>query len=233
MRPRSAGSSRISKRLLPFLTEAAISSASPLNGTGALVAAVTLNDPVAATFVVAVGSCGSTAPIACRPASDPAAGVCVVSAPAECSWTVPATTDVNEGLAEASALAPSTALSAASCVPVAAAGCAVAAAGSVVPVAVPRIVRCRCRGLRRACSLGGCGFRCHCCGSGDSGRHRRRGCGGLRFHRRCGGLAWRRLSPGLRRRGGTRGDRSRTRGDCGGISDDSGGNPGIDLGRCR
>ena len=35
MRPRSAGSSRISKLLLPFLTEAAISRASPLSGTGA------------------------------------------------------------------------------------------------------------------------------------------------------------------------------------------------------
>ena len=36
MRPRSAGSSRISKLLLPLLTDAAISSASPLNGTAAL-----------------------------------------------------------------------------------------------------------------------------------------------------------------------------------------------------
>ena len=44
MRPRSAGSRRISKWLLPLLAEAAISTASPLKGTGALVAAVTPND---------------------------------------------------------------------------------------------------------------------------------------------------------------------------------------------
>lgn len=139
MRPRSAGSSRISKLLLPFLTEAAISSASPLNGTGAFVAAVTLSDPVGATFVVAEGSCGPTAPSACTPASDPAAGVCAVSVPVERSCTVPATTDVNEGLAEVSAFAASTGPLLAACVPLAAAGCAVAAAGSVVPGVVPEL----------------------------------------------------------------------------------------------
>jgi hypothetical protein len=53
--------------------------------------------------------------------------------PAERSWTVPATTDASEELALASAFAASTVLPLASCVAVAAAGCAVAAAGSVAP----------------------------------------------------------------------------------------------------
>jgi hypothetical protein len=60
IRPRSAGSSRISKLLLPFLTEAAISSASPLNGT-ACVAAVAVNDPVAVELIAVEASCCGTA----------------------------------------------------------------------------------------------------------------------------------------------------------------------------
>jgi hypothetical protein len=139
MRPRSAGSSRISKLLLPFLTEAAISSASPLNGTGAFVAAVTLSDAVGAALVVAEGSCGPIVPSACTPAPDVSVGVCPVSAPAERSWTVPATSGVSEGLAEASLFAASTVLPLAPCVPVAAACCAVAAAGSVAPGVVPEL----------------------------------------------------------------------------------------------
>jgi hypothetical protein len=139
MRPRSAGSSRISKLLLPFLTDAAISRASPLKGTGAFVAAVTLSDAVGAALVVAEGSCGPMVPNACTPAPDASVGVCPVSAPAERSWTVPATTDVGEELAEGSLLAASTVLPLAPCVPVVAAGCAVAAAGSFVPGVVSEL----------------------------------------------------------------------------------------------
>jgi hypothetical protein len=96
---------------------------------------VTLN--AGAAFVVAAGSCGPIVPSACTPAFDPSAAVCAVSVLAERSWTVPATTDVNEGLAEASAFAASAVLSLALCVPVA--GCAVAAAGSVVPGVVSEL----------------------------------------------------------------------------------------------
>ena len=59
MRPRSAGSSLISKRLLPLLADAAISIASPLSGTAAAcVAAVTVSCGVA--WVAAGCSCGCT-----------------------------------------------------------------------------------------------------------------------------------------------------------------------------
>src|SRR6185437_9698156 len=124
---------RISKLLLPFLTDAAISSASPLNGTGAFVAAATLSAAVGATFVIAEGSDGPTAPSACPPAADVSIDAWLVSVPAERSWTVAATADVGEGLELGSAFAASIVLQLASCVPVATAGCAVAAVGSVAP----------------------------------------------------------------------------------------------------
>src|ERR1700733_11890677 len=72
MRPRSAGSSRISKLLLPLLTEAAISTASPLSGTGAFVAAVAVS--VAADVVVGVASCGWIMPAVGTPVSELAGG---------------------------------------------------------------------------------------------------------------------------------------------------------------
>ena len=56
MRPSSAGSSRISKLLLPFLADAAISTASPLNGTAPLVAAVTVADAVEVVAAVETGA---------------------------------------------------------------------------------------------------------------------------------------------------------------------------------
>src|SRR3954453_5906546 len=70
MRPRSAGSRRISKWLLPLLAEAAISTASPLKGTGALVAAVTPSDAAEGTADGATGICGCKGPAACVPGSN-------------------------------------------------------------------------------------------------------------------------------------------------------------------
>lgn len=79
MRPRSAGSSRISKLLLPFLTDAAISTASPLNGTAALVAAVAVKAPAGTRLVVVVGSCREKVPGACAlPSAEAVAGCSVV-----------------------------------------------------------------------------------------------------------------------------------------------------------
>jgi hypothetical protein len=61
MRPSSAGSSRISKRVLPLWADAAISTANPLNGTAAPgVAAVTVGVGGAA-WVVAAICCGNAA----------------------------------------------------------------------------------------------------------------------------------------------------------------------------
>ena len=86
MRPRSAGSSRISKRLLPLLADAAISIASPLKGTAALVAAVTVNCVAGACEADAAGSCGWIAPAACVPLSDELASICAASAAT--AWAV-------------------------------------------------------------------------------------------------------------------------------------------------
>src|ERR1700756_3112696 len=61
MRPRSAGSSRTSKRVLPLCTEAAISTASPLPGTGAPVAAITVNVGGADVGAADEGGCCTTA----------------------------------------------------------------------------------------------------------------------------------------------------------------------------
>src|SRR6202023_4201247 len=72
MRPRSAGSSRISKLVLPLFTEAAISTASPLTGTGAPVAAVALKVAVGTTLVDEVGSCGCSVAVAGKLGSDEA-----------------------------------------------------------------------------------------------------------------------------------------------------------------
>src|SRR5258707_2051629 len=106
MRPRSAGWSRISKRLLPLRAEAAISSASPLNGTAALVAAVTLNGPTGAAVAAVGGSWAWNALVAGAPVSN-AVGVCPASAIAE-GWWVAVAADVGEEPAEPSAFAGST-----------------------------------------------------------------------------------------------------------------------------
>ena len=156
------------------------------------------------------------------------AGACAVSAPAEWSWTVPAITGVDEGLAAASDFVASVVLSLA--LGVAVAGCAVAAVGSVVPGVVSELSRCRGPRRRRGRSLGGCGFRRHRCGSGNSGRYCRCGRSGLRFDWRGG---CRRLNPGLRRSGCIRGDLSRIRRVGGGVGDDSSRGAGIDLGLRR
>ena len=55
---------------LAALAEAAISTASPLKGTGALVAAVTPNDPAEGTADGATGICGCKGPAACVPGSN-------------------------------------------------------------------------------------------------------------------------------------------------------------------
>src|ERR1700682_5087050 len=80
IRPRSAGSSRISKRLLPLFADAAISMARPLKGTAPLVEAVTVNCDVATGAAEADGSCGWIAPDDCTPASDALIRVCPASA---------------------------------------------------------------------------------------------------------------------------------------------------------
>ena len=84
MRPSSAGSSRISKRLLPFLADAAISIATPLSGTAVLVAAVAVNDAAAAGVVVAEGCCAWMTPAPNAPLPDALAGVCPESAGTAC-----------------------------------------------------------------------------------------------------------------------------------------------------
>src|SRR5258705_8187852 len=85
MRPSSGGSSLISKRLLPLLADAAISIASPLSGTAAWVAAVTVSCVVGVAVVAADESCCGTAVAACVPAFDGLIGVCAASAAAECA----------------------------------------------------------------------------------------------------------------------------------------------------
>src|SRR6266576_4177279 len=84
MRPRSAGSSRTSKRVAPRCTEAAISIASPLTGTGALVADVTFMGPGAAAGVKEEGWCDIAA-AASELASTGADEACVVARVEECS----------------------------------------------------------------------------------------------------------------------------------------------------
>src|ERR1700722_10296775 len=123
MRPSSAGSSRISKLLLPFFADAAISSASPLKGTGALVAAVTLNDVAGAAPAAAADGCGPNVPIACTPAFDESAGADPAPASAAQLLAGPLTAVDRGELAEPAAFAASTTLPLASCVVVVAAGC--------------------------------------------------------------------------------------------------------------
>jgi hypothetical protein len=79
MRPRSAGSSRISKLVLPLFTEAAISTASPLTGTGAPVAAVALKVAVETALVDEEGSCGCSVAVAGKLGSDEVVDVGPVS----------------------------------------------------------------------------------------------------------------------------------------------------------
>ena len=58
MRPSSAGSRRMSKRLLPDCADCAISTATPLSGTGVLAASVAVNCGAVATMGAVVGSGG-------------------------------------------------------------------------------------------------------------------------------------------------------------------------------
>src|SRR3984957_4140859 len=99
MRPRSAGSSRISKLLLPLLTEAAISTASPLSGTGAFVAAVAVS--VAADVVAGVASCGWIMPAVGAAASELSVGACAVAAAEVCPWADRAPADEDKAPAAA------------------------------------------------------------------------------------------------------------------------------------
>jgi hypothetical protein len=107
MRPRSAGSSLISKRLLPLFAETAISSASPLNGTAAFVAAVTFNSPTGVGAAAEEWSCGWIAPVACTPMSVGSAAACPASATAECSRADMLVAMVDEELEGLSAFIPS------------------------------------------------------------------------------------------------------------------------------
>src|ERR1700733_673564 len=120
MRPRSAGSSRISKLLLPLLTEAAISTASPLSGTGAFVAAVAVS--VAADVVVGVASCGWIMPAVGTPVSELSVGAGAASATEVCPWADRAPADEDIAPAAASVATASTAAFAAAGLPVPA-GC--------------------------------------------------------------------------------------------------------------
>ena len=197
MRPRSAGSSRISKLLLPFLTEAAISTREPAQRHRRVRCRRDAQRSGGAAFVVAEGSCGRNrahrlhASVRCigwrmsgLGARRSAHGPCRQPPMSMRDWRrcrLSAAPQPRHRLRPAS--------------PLAAAGWRGRCGWIGRARRGPRVVRCRRRGLRRACGLGGCGFRCHRCGSGNSGRHRRRGCGGLRFHRRGGWLAWRRLKP--------------------------------------
>ena len=84
MRPSSAGSSLISKRLLPLFADTAISIASPLSGTAvACVAAVAVNCGTA--WVAAGCSCGCTVVAAGTALVCEATGVCAASVLAECA----------------------------------------------------------------------------------------------------------------------------------------------------
>src|ERR1700744_1297153 len=100
MRPRSAGSSRISKLILPFLTLAAISSASPLSGTRPLVVATVAVRLFAEARADVELSCGWRAPIACAVGSVESASTWAGTVLAERSWA---------GAAGVVAAAPSTA----------------------------------------------------------------------------------------------------------------------------
>src|SRR5665213_1090081 len=134
MRPRSAGSSRISKLLLPFFTEVAISIASPLSGAGALVATVTLSGPVGASVAAAGGSCGCIVTVGWMPVSDVSVDACVLGVAAAWSWIVTVAAGVGTasvGLLPAASLLPA-------CLPVVA-GCG-AALVVAVPVAVAALV---------------------------------------------------------------------------------------------
>src|SRR5829696_7237562 len=93
MRPSSAGSSRISKRVLPLFAEAAISIASPLTGTGALSAAVAVSWVAAAGVVAAaVVCCAWIAPAAGTPLPEELTGAWPISAAARCAlaWALAA-----------------------------------------------------------------------------------------------------------------------------------------------
>jgi hypothetical protein len=71
---------------LPLVAEAAISTASPLKGTGAFVAAVTVNCPAGAAAIAAVLGCGWNVPIGWVPGSGESASPCPALAGGECSW---------------------------------------------------------------------------------------------------------------------------------------------------
>lgn len=124
MRPRSAGSSRISKRLLPLRAETAISTASPLNGTGALVAAVTFSVPTGAAAAVTEASCGWIVPVAWTPVSDESISVCPGTGAGGWSCAAPGVADVDEGPAEESAFTMSAVTLPASGLAATAGGCA-------------------------------------------------------------------------------------------------------------
>src|SRR6202167_1193789 len=118
MRPRSAGSSRISKLLLPLLTEVAISTASPLSGTGAFVAAVAVS--ALADVAVGVLSCGWIVPAVAIVLSDASVAAFVAPATDPCSWADMAPVDVEAARAAASAVTVTAALASGLPVP---AGC--------------------------------------------------------------------------------------------------------------
>src|SRR4051794_37187537 len=88
MRPSSAGSSRISNRVLPLLAEAAISIASPLSGTGASVATVAVNRLAATGVVAAESGCVWIPPGAGTPLPEKLIGVWPSSGAARCAWVV-------------------------------------------------------------------------------------------------------------------------------------------------
>ncbi|MGO8914064.1 MAG: hypothetical protein ACLQDM_32755 [Bradyrhizobium sp.] len=73
---------------MPLFAEAAISTASPLRGTGPFVAAVTLNAPPGAAAVADVLGCDWSVPIAWVLGSGVPASVCSVLAAGECSRAV-------------------------------------------------------------------------------------------------------------------------------------------------
>jgi hypothetical protein len=101
MRPSSGGSRRISKRLLPFLTEAAISRARPLNGTGPFVAAVTLKAPPGDVVGVVEAGCDCSAATVWAPGLDESVRTCA-------EFSIPGCSCAETG--EAAAVLPSTAV---------------------------------------------------------------------------------------------------------------------------
>ena len=120
MRPRSAGSSRISKWLLPLRAEAAISSASPLTGTSPLLAAATLSAAAGAAVVGGTGRAGCTTVVVWLLASVESFGW-AVGANTEWSWTGAESIDGDALVAPASDLVrselslPDSGLTAAGC----------------------------------------------------------------------------------------------------------------------